>query len=246
MSLDYAAGSRAGLLDLVTQQGWRTGGSSIAVMSFPDPSMSVPAGAFTIPGNGHVNRPPQAVISYLNAASFRVNVSVSGNGLSASFNKTIELGKTEQYINDDFFESGTPIQSLYDRWAFAIRPLVGSGYTIPTDATFLEVSDSDESGRQEILDFYPKFGRIFPSGLGNDQVKYYYNLDLWQIRMTLFIGVNDGDFGGDQAAAAHNPISNVGPFSSSINAFGLPFPMLLGEGSSVSGEITVESWLPVY
>jgi hypothetical protein len=246
MSLDYAAGSRAGLFDFVTQQGWRTGGSSMAVIPNLQPDMSVPAGAFTMPGNGHVNRPPQAVISYLNAASFRVNVGISGNGLSASFNKTIDLGKTEQYLNEDFFESGTLIESLDDRWAFAIRPLVGSEYAVPSDETFLEVFEEDESGRQESLDFFPKFGRVFPSGLGNTQVRYYYNLDLWQIRMNLFIGVNDGDFGGDQATALHAPLNNDGPFSSSINAFGMPFPMLLGEGSSVSGEITVESWLPVY
>jgi hypothetical protein len=221
-------------------QGWATGGTSMAVVPGLNASTSVPSGAFTIPGNGHVNRPPQAVISYLNAASIRLNVSVSGNGLSASFNQTIELGKSEQYLEDDFFESGTLIGSLSDRWAWAIRPLDGDDYTIPSAFTSLDVFDEDESGRQEILEFTAYAGSLA-------EATYYYNLDLWQIVISeFFIGVNDGDFGGDNATALHSPLNNDGPFSDEITAFGEPFPMLLSEGASVSGEITVESWLPVY
>jgi hypothetical protein len=244
MSLDYAAGSRAGLLDPVTMQGWATGGTSMAVVPGLSASTSVPSGAFTIPGNGHVNRPPQAVISYLNAASFRVNVSISGNGLSASFNQTIELGKSEQYLEDDFFESGTLIGSLSERWAWAIRPLAGDDYTIPSPATFLDVFDEDESGGQEELNFFPF---TLETATSSFRVIYYYNLDLWQIVISrFFIGVNDGDFEGDKATALHSPSNNDGPFSNEITAFGEPFPVLLSEGASVSGEITVESWLPVY
>jgi hypothetical protein len=230
MSLDHAAGSRAQLAD------WKTGAASMALNPVIVSSGSPPATAFSILGNGHVNRPPQAVISYLNAASFRITASISGEGLSASFDEVIDLGRRETRGQSSSV-AGTAITSLKQRWQFAIRS-PETAYSLPDIRTDLQYFDEDEDGVQEEMRLAP-----FVFASGTNTVAYYPASDMWTIAMPLFLSVNDGDFGGSRAAAG---LGDAGTISTDLTAFGAPVPMGCSDGATVSGAVTVESWLPVY
>lgn len=230
MSLDYAAGSRAQLTD------WKTGSSPMALNPFIVSSNSPPATVFSIAGNGHVNRPPQAVISYLNAASFRITASISGEGLSASFDEVIQLGRRESRGQSSSV-AGTAITSLKQRWQFAIRP-PETVYSLPDIRTDLQYFDEDEDGKQEEMRLAP-----FVFTAGTNPVSYYPASDMWAISMIISLGVNDGDFGGSHATAA---LGASGTISTSLTAFGSPVPMGCSDGATVSGSVTVETWLTTY
>jgi hypothetical protein len=233
MSMDWSVGSRAQLV------GTKTGFSNMMVNPILIAgSATPPAGAFIIAGNGHPNRPPQPVISYLNAASLRIVATLAGGGVSASFDQVIELGKIEDR-GDFTSSSGAVIPSLAKLWRWAIRS-PETEHSIPDPRTRFDyvaaVGDGEES-----LTFQPY---LDTPGYG---VFYRPSLDLWEIRFSLLSMVVTGtDPDVDRAGAEVSPMATSGAFSTGFTAFGADLPLLLEAGSSVTGAITVETWLPVY
>lgn len=239
MSLDYTIGSRPALPGPFVG-GSRTGSSAMAIVPSISYATSIPAGAFVIPGQGSINRPPPPVVSYLNAASFRIEATLSGNGLTATFNEVIDLGVVKNSA-DEIVSPSAAIPTLAQRWQWAIRPL-DLTYTATRSITRRDFFNESESGQQDVLTFAP-----LPNVTEATNLFFYYPLiDQWEIRMTVSIGTNDGEFFGDSAGASLQPSATTGPFTTDFEAFGVSIPLRLTSGSSCEGSISVESWLPTY
>jgi hypothetical protein len=233
MSLDFSAGSRAGLED------YPTGSSVLGVNPLLSFAASAPPGLFTIPGEGSINSPPQAVISWAHAASFRIVASISGEGESASWDEVINLGKQDER-GDTESSTGDVILSQYQRWQYAIRS-PDTTYSLPDATTrlrhFEEVGEAQDSLDLRIV----RFGIPY-----KDLLVYYPVLDLWQIDIDLTLVASDGFVLGNQAVATTPTAASTGPFDTSFKMFGEDFPLITSDGATVSGEVTVESWLPMY
>lgn len=243
MSIDYATGSRLKLNDDNASVAPRSGTSTLAYCpAFNLDSLFVDLpGAIQIPGTGSPNRPPDAIVAFMNAASFRIAVEISGEGQSASFNEVIELGMVEQRGELNTSE-GEPITTLADRWQWAQFEEAPALPRVPFADTFLEVFNEVGEG-QETLRFRPF------SNTQSTFTSVFYSIpeDLWSISFSFFVGANDGTVGGNQAFAEYAPsASDEDTLSTGFTLMGFECPLRLREGSSVSGEITVESYLTRY
>lgn len=243
MSIDYATGSRLKLNDDNASVPLVSGSSTLAYCPiFNSDSLFVDRpGALQIPGTGSPNRPPDAIVAFMNAASFRIAVEISGEGQSASFDEVIELGMVEQRGELNTSE-GTPITTLADRWQWAQFEEAPALPRVPFADTFLQVFNEVEKN-QEFLRF-----QTFLNPQSNfSYVFYSIPEDLWSISFSFFVSANDGFVLGSQAIAEYDRLaSNEDSFSTGFTLMGFECPLRLREGSSVSGAITVESYLTSY
>jgi hypothetical protein len=251
MSIDYATGSRLNLND---DRAWfplRSGSSSLAYCPRLDDDPSGPGdgipwvdrpGTLKIPGTGSPNRPPDAIVAFMNAASFRVNVEISGNGQSASFNEVIDLGMRERR-GEEITSAGDPITSLATRWQWAEFGSPPGPPRVPYALTQLRVFNEVGEG-QELLIFNP-----FEISEASSSLVYYSVIeDLWTVYFDFFVGATDGSVTGDRATAEYNPFSTdySENYSNGFTLMGFECPLRLDEGASVSGSITAESYLTRY
>jgi len=244
MSIDYATGSRLKLND---DRAWfplRSGSSSLAYCPRFDLTdlSGVNPGAVKIPGTGSPNRPPDAIVAFMNAASFRIAVQISGNGQSASFDEVIELGMNEERGEDGREPEGEPITSLAARWQWAQFEDPPQSLRVPFATTSLSVFN-EVGGGQELLDFTA----FFEQEARLTQIFYSIEEDLWSIFFSFFVGVNDGLISGSEASAEYSLFaSEDDTFSTGFTLMGFECPLRLSEGASVSGSITAESYLTRY
>ncbi len=238
MSVDYAAGSRAQL------PGIGTGSTALAVIGIGSP----PPGGFSpgriiIDGLGHPNRPPQAVVSMLNAKKIRVQVGVSGNGVSASFDEVLEVGLTGARGEVET-ESGEAVRSLHHRWAWHENPNAEGQFMRSEGSSGFDLLLEKEGGeKQEILEI-----KIFTGGAV--LATYYPSIDKWELFVDGFtvgaVRAADDEQPEQLAIATANRESGTVPGSGGIKIFGVDLPLVVSEGTSVSGSITVDEWLPTY
>jgi hypothetical protein len=210
----------------------------------------LPPFGFIVDGNGHPDAIPPAIIAILFGAQYSYDLTISGNGLSVSFQGNFTRGESVQIFEGDrqVVDGTVPIESIAEIASFAVRT-EGGDITLKPDVTTVSSSKARVDGGTETL--------VITWANFSSDITYFPTEDKWvmgemsqsRLLASIFLQMAvDNGLGGDDLefvfASISGPNTAELEVDNSITICGAPVFALVSDGTVVSGSIDVTAWLP--